>query len=52
MLIIEFQGRRENFGLDNLIFKKKWQRWGLYYTIILAIIWFGGSEQQFIYFQF
>jgi D-alanyl-lipoteichoic acid acyltransferase DltB (MBOAT superfamily) len=52
MLVIEFQGRRENFGLDNLIFKKKWQRWGLYYAIILSIIWFGGSEQQFIYFQF
>lgn len=27
-------------------------RWGLYYGLILAIVWFGGSPQEFIYFQF
>lgn len=27
-------------------------RWGVYYLIIFAIIWFGGNQQDFIYFQF
>jgi D-alanyl-lipoteichoic acid acyltransferase DltB (MBOAT superfamily) len=27
-------------------------QWGIYYVIISVIIYFGGNEQQFIYFQF
>ncbi|MFQ5427966.1 MAG: MBOAT family O-acyltransferase [Thermodesulfobacteriota bacterium] len=27
-------------------------RWGFYYVLILAILWFGGKQQEFIYFQF
>jgi len=27
-------------------------RWSIYYVIILAIVLFGGSQQEFIYFQF
>ena len=27
-------------------------KWGSYFTIILCIVWFGGSQQEFIYFQF
>lgn len=27
-------------------------RWGAYYTIGFIIVWFGGSQQEFIYFQF
>jgi D-alanyl-lipoteichoic acid acyltransferase DltB (MBOAT superfamily) len=53
MIIIEFLARRDNFALDKVFFlPKKWTRWLLYYILILCIIWFGGSEQQFIYFQF
>jgi len=34
--------------------KPKWQRWGIYYAILLLILFFGvfGQAQQFIYFQF
>lgn len=27
-------------------------RWGMYYALGFIIIWFGGSQQEFIYFQF
>ena len=27
-------------------------RWGIYYTLIFIMIWFGGNQQEFIYFQF
>ncbi len=27
-------------------------RWGIYYSVILIIFYFGGSQQEFIYFQF
>lgn len=27
-------------------------RWSLYYGIIATILWFGGNQQEFIYFQF
>jgi len=39
---LEFRGRRAPMVL----------RWGLYYALALAILWFGGSQQEFIYFQF
>ena len=31
---------------------KKYFRWGLYYVIVWTILYFGGSQQKFIYFQF
>ena len=31
---------------------RRWNRWILYYIIGLMIIWFGGKQQIFIYFQF
>lgn len=30
----------------------KWIRWGIYYILILLILGFSGSQQDFIYFQF
>ncbi len=27
-------------------------RWGFYYAVAVAILWFGGVQQEFIYFQF
>lgn len=53
MLLIEWQGRRNKFALEN--FGLRWNRQvrhSFYYLIIFAIYWFGGEEQQFIYFQF
>lgn len=52
-LVIEWLGRDGQFALDkfgrmlNPVF-----RFAVYYLIIIAIFWFGGQEQEFIYFQF
>ena len=52
-LIIEWFGRNQQYAIENLGLKwKPVMRYSVYYAIILAIIWFGGKEQQFIYFQF
>ena len=52
-LIIEWFGREKKHALSNLEMRiKKPFNYILYYSIIIAIFWFGGKEQQFIYFQF
>ena len=52
-LIIEWLGRENQYALEDLGFKwKRPLRYALYYSLILAIFWFGGKEQEFIYFQF
>jgi len=50
---IEWIGRESQFAIAHL--GKKWKsplRYAMHYAIIIAIFWFGGKEQQFIYFQF
>ena len=52
-LVLEWIGRRGQYGLER--FGLKWKpifRHGMYYCLIVLILWFGGSEQEFIYFQF
>jgi D-alanyl-lipoteichoic acid acyltransferase DltB (MBOAT superfamily) len=52
-ILIEWLGREQQFAIQN--FGIKWKRplrYAMYYAIIIAIFWFGGHEQQFIYFQF
>jgi len=52
-VIIEWMGRTEQFAIAKL--GSDWNRavrHVFYYGIILVIFWFGGKEQQFIYFQF
>ncbi|MBX7202607.1 MAG: MBOAT family protein [Bacteroidia bacterium] len=52
-LIIEWLGREEQFALAKIGLNwKRPLRFALYYSIIIAIFWFAGKEQQFIYFQF
>ncbi|MEM1327504.1 MAG: MBOAT family O-acyltransferase [Bacteroidota bacterium] len=52
-LLIEWQGRREQYAIADLgLSWHKHIRYAMYYTLIIAIIWFSGEEQQFIYFQF
>lgn len=51
--IIEWLGREQQYAIAQL--GVKWHkplRWAMYYGIILIIFYFGGKEQQFIYFQF
>lgn len=52
-LIFEWMGRDQQHALANIGLKWKWPfRFGLYYALIFIIFWFGGKEQEFIYFQF
>ncbi len=52
-VVMEWIGRTKNHPLEKLevVFKKP-IRYILYYAIIIAIFWFSGKEQEFIYFQF
>jgi len=52
-MIIEWLGREQQYAIARLGLKwKRPVRYAMYYAIIVAIFWFGGKEQQFIYFQF
>jgi alginate O-acetyltransferase complex protein AlgI len=53
MFAIEWTGRDQEYGIADL--RAKWPvpvRWGFYYGIILLIVVFGGSQQDFIYSKF
>lgn len=50
---LEWLGRENQYAISQL--GNTWKRpmrHALYYALIFAIFWFGGKEQQFIYFQF
>jgi alginate O-acetyltransferase complex protein AlgI len=50
---IEWIGRREQYALSKI--GLSWPitfRWGFYYLLIIAIHYFSGAQQHFIYFQF
>lgn len=50
---IEWWGREQRFALETI--PDKWPRiirYVFYYALILAVFWYGGKEEQFIYFQF
>lgn len=52
-IIIEWAGREQQYALAKMGLNwHKQLRWAVYYTIVFAILYFGGKEQQFIYFQF
>ncbi len=52
-VIIEWQGREKQYAIEYLGLKwKQPLRYLMYYALIVLIFWFGGKEQQFIYFQF
>lgn len=52
-VIVEWLGRQEQFAIAKL--GCNWKpvfRYAFYYAIIIAIFWYSGEQQQFIYFQF
>ena len=52
-IAIEWLGREQPYALAHVGFGlPKPIRWATYYALVLAIFYFAGSEQQFIYFQF
>lgn len=55
MFILEFvQWKQRNQSIGNLVESlPRWQKWGIYYSILALIICFGiYNKTQFIYFQF
>lgn len=53
LIMIEWIGRENEYGIEKFGFN--WNRplrLTFYYSIIFVIFYFGGKEQQFIYFQF
>ncbi len=52
-LLIEWIGRDKEYAIAYLGLEwKKPIRYLFYYGILISLFWFGGKEQQFIYFQF
>jgi alginate O-acetyltransferase complex protein AlgI len=52
-MIIEWLGREHQYAIASLGLKwPKIIRWGFYYSLLLAIFYFAGSNEEFIYFQF
>ncbi|MFI8380424.1 MBOAT family O-acyltransferase [Leeuwenhoekiella sp. NPDC079379] len=52
-IFIEWLGRHDEFAIDRIsITWKKPVKYTFYYTIIFLILYYGGEQQQFIYFQF
>lgn len=52
-MVVEWFGRESQFAIQKLgLIKRAPLRHLIYYVIIFVIIWFGGKEEAFIYFQF
>lgn len=52
-VFVEWKGREGQYALSHLGLKwKRPIRYTMYYALLIAIFWFSGKEQEFIYFQF
>jgi len=52
-LLVEWLGRENQYALAKLgLSWKRPMRYAMYYSILIAIFYFSGQDQQFIYFQF
>jgi alginate O-acetyltransferase complex protein AlgI len=52
-MLIEWLGREQQYAIARLGLRThRMVRWTLYYMIVIAVLYFAGSEQEFIYFQF
>ncbi|MBD8488735.1 MBOAT family protein [Echinicola sp. CAU 1574] len=53
LFVIEWFQREKEHGLDisNLSIPKTF-KWGIYYALIFTIFYYGGDQQDFLYFQF
>lgn len=52
-IVIEWLGRESNYAIEKLSLScPRPLRWTAYYTLVVLILYFGKSDQQFIYFQF
>ena len=52
-ILIEWLGRNEKYAIEKILNNMaKPLRWIIYYALALIILYFSGSKQDFIYFQF
>ena len=52
-LVVEWIGKDRRYAIEDLTLKWKGPiRYAFYYSVVIAIFWFAGEKQQFIYFQF
>lgn len=51
-IAVEWLGRESQYAIQKFFPSHKIVRWAFYYLILILIFVFGGSSQQFIYFQF
>jgi alginate O-acetyltransferase complex protein AlgI len=52
-ILLEWSGRKNDHALETLGIKwKRPFRLAVYYSLVVSIIYFSGTEQEFIYFQF
>lgn len=52
-MAIEWLGREDEYAIEKTGLQwKRPVRWAFYYSIVIAIFTYAGSEQEFIYFQF
>lgn len=52
-MIIEWIGRKNEYAIEKFLLKRTpTLRYAFYYAIVFSILWYGGKEQTFIYFQF
>ncbi|GAA3752934.1 MBOAT family protein [Flavobacterium ginsengisoli] len=52
-IVVEWLGRENQFAIAKLGLRwKPLFRYAFYFVIIIAIFWYSGEQQQFIYFQF
>ena len=52
-VVIEWIGREGQYAIAHLGLQwKRPIRYAMYYAMLIAILWFSGQEQEFIYFQF
>ena len=51
-ILIEWLGRQNRYALERIGDFSRPVRWATYYILALTILAFGGTQQDFIYFQF
>jgi len=52
-MLVEWVGREDEYAIERIgLGWSRPVRFTMYYVIIIAIFWFGGKQQEFIYFQF
>ena len=52
LLVVEWIQRDKEHAFDLSGIKSRVLRFAIYYLVVIALFWFGGQAETFIYFQF